>query len=298
MQLDAVQRAVAKVRMRPAATEPVRDSPSASRSRVTKIRDRHHTIAKLVASDLPKAFICKKMGLSWNTLDLLINQTPAFAELIAHYRPLMVEQNEGLEPGDYMDVLERTMVAAELEIADRLAEEPEKLSISELHKISRDAADRLGFSKHSINLNVNITLAERLEGLRRRSRPPAGAGDRGGVSSAIPASHSAPPLLELKAGPENVVGATVGSNPRVASTPHQLGSPSASPTQPPSEGVMSLREVLDLHGASHRSDRSRNPTPPDAATRAMSAKIRPRNTYTASDSPVLTPEQKINRRLR
>lgn len=287
MQLDAVQRAVAKVRMRPGAVDTSREDTRGPRSRVTKIRDRHHTIAKLVASDLPKAFICKKMGLSWNTLDLLINQTPAFAELIAHYRPLMAEQNADAEPGDYMDVLERTMVAAELEIADRLAEEPEKLSISELHKISRDAADRLGFSKHSVNLNVNITLAERLEGLRRRSRPPAGAGDRGGVSSVESAPRSAPPLLELKAGPG------------VTDLTPTLERPAPPSTQPPSEGVMSLREVLTLHNEQgHPSRYSRNPTPPDAATRAMSAKIRPRNTYTASDPPVLTPEQKINRRLR
>ncbi len=295
MQLDAVQRAVAKVRMSPRAADP----EPRKRSRVTQIRDRHHTIAKLVASNVPKHFICKKMGLTWNTLDLLINQTPAFAELIAHYRPLMVEQNADAEPGDYMDVLERVMVAAELEIQDRLMEEPEKLSISELHKISRDAADRLGFSKHSVNLNVNITLAERLEGLRRRSRPPAGAGDRGGVLSAPPSAHSAPPQLDLSATRVSSEDA-VHSEPApgvVTRFPEESGGKSVGVqdltpplAQPPSEGVMSLREVLVMH--------NRTVGPLDPATRAMSDRVRPRNTYVASYPPVLSPEQKINRRLR
>lgn len=281
MQLDAVQRAVAKVRMKPQAAEP-KAKGGDGRSRVTKIRDRHHTIARLVASNLPKAFICKKMGLTWNTLTLLMDQTPAFQELVSGFRAKMDDPDAIAEPGDYTDILERCMVTAELEIHDRLMEEPEKLSISELHKISRDAADRLGFSKHSVNLNVNITLAERLESSRRRrtaTSPPAGAGDRGGVLSVAPPLRSAPPQLDLKAEPG------VPTSPAPA-TEH----PAPPPAQPPSEGVMSLREVLVMH--------NRTVGPLDPPVQAMSDRVRPRNTFRACAPPILTSTDKINRRLR
>lgn len=277
---DAVERAVAKAK-------PVyvpMDENGKRISHSAKLRARHHTLARLVAANLPKAFICKRMGMTFATLSLLIDHTPAFQQLVTKYR----ESADEPDPTEYIDILERVMIAAELEIQDRLLEEPEKLSISELHKISRDAADRLGYSKQAVNLNVNVTLAERLEGLRRRSKPPAGAGDGGGALSSVPRG-SAPPLLDLKA----ETGALSQSTP-----PKVEGAP---PSQPPSEGVMSLGEVLARHTTDWDQPKcsrySRAPVPPDAATRAMSDRIRPRNVYANSEAPILREDQKLERRL-
>jgi len=227
----AVEKAVRSVQRKVVDTPAVGGSPN----RVMRLRNRHHTIARMVAADVPRERICQQMGLTWNTLDLLIEQTPAFQELVSKYRGMPPLP----EAVGYLDVLERAMIAAELESADRVLEDPEKLSISELHKVSRDGADSLGYSKHSVNLNVNITLAERLESSRRRRNqmpPPAGAGDGGGALSAVPNPRSAPPLLNLKAEP-----------PGPTSHPPVLGHPDRPTAQPPSEGAMSLQEVLVMH---------------------------------------------------
>ena len=246
---DAVERAVAQVRAKPNTIgEDRRGTGSVPvKSEVIRIRDRHHQIARFVAMNVDRDRICKVMGMTRPRLDMLIDQTPAFAELVVYYEarnlPGQMAQTE-----EYIDLLERNMIAAEHEIADRLAESPDKLSVSELHKIARDSADRLGFSKQAVNLNVNVTLKERLEGLRRRSRgAPVGAGEGGGTVVLREESLSrrpAVPLLELKA---NSVSAV--SLPEQSKGPGQtLPTPSGAPVPNP-DAPMSRDEVLARHRA-------------------------------------------------
>jgi hypothetical protein len=172
-------------------------------NRIARMRDRHHSMARMVAADMNPQDICRAMGVTETTLDMLINSTPAFMELIAQYRPKALGQKLAIE--DYADVLESNMIAAERALQDRLMEKADDLSVSELHKISRDAADRLGYSKHTINTNINVDFATKLEATRRRSgrQAPAGAGDGGGGSSLSGHTGSSPPLLELKASSAN-----------------------------------------------------------------------------------------------
>lgn len=243
---DAVERAVAQVAGHTETTS--RGSSGRGRppvNEVVRIRDRHHQMARFVAMDVDRERICKIMGMTRSRLDLLIDQTPAFQELIVYYKgrnlPEKFAQTE-----EYIDILERNMIAAELELADRLAESPEKLSVSELHKVGRDAADRLGYSKQSINLQVNVTLKERLEGLRRRSRgAPVGAGDDGkGVvvlRDEFLGSRPATPLLELRAEPKaKAEKAATSQPPTTSSTPL--------PSQPPDpDAPMSREAVLARH---------------------------------------------------
>lgn len=235
---DAIERAVAQVKMRPETVN--RDRNGGTGTAIARIRDRHHQIARFVAQGIPRDRICKVMGMTRPRLDMLVDQTPAFQELVIYYEARKLpEQHAAIE--EYVDLLERNMIAAELEMADRLAESPDKLSVSELHKISRDSADRLGFSKHSVNLNVNVTLKDRLEGLRRRSRgAPAGAGSGGGDVSVPP--RSAPPLLDLKAEP---VVRTITTD----TSPTTKVETRAGPAQPPSDpdAPMSRDQVLAKH---------------------------------------------------
>lgn len=256
---DAIERAVAQVKMKPVTlgdNHGGHGGAGGTAGAIARLRDRHHMIARLVAQDIEPERICKVMGMTQVRLDMLVEHTPAFQELIAHYKKRNIPAKHA-QTEEFVDLLERNMIAAEHEIADRLAEAADKLSVSELHKISRDSADRLGFSKHSVNLNVNVTLKDRLEGLRRRSRgAPAGAGSGGGDVSNV--ARSAPPLLELQANP--AAGAPIGSNPGEVNKPHQLGSPSAGDPDAP----MSRDQVLAIHRAAlenRRNTTRREPAP-------------------------------------
>lgn len=159
--MNAVEAAVKSVRLRPKA-----DGMDVGSGRIMRLRQRHHMLARMVASGMPEAEIAKACGTTLAYLDMLTEQTPAFIQLVAEYRK---KNKLGAAIDTYVDHLERNMIAAEIEIGTRLEEEPDALTVSELHKIARDAADRLGFSKHSVNLNVNLDFAEQLRAARMRS---------------------------------------------------------------------------------------------------------------------------------
>lgn len=254
---DAVERAVAQMKMKmPTIGQDVGGS-RVPKGEVVRIRDRHHQIARFVAQGVDRNRICKVMGMTRTRLDMLIDQTPAFQELVIYYEARKLPEHHAATE-EYVDLLERNMIAAELEIADRLAESPEKLSVSELHKVARDSADRLGFSKQSVNLNVNVTLKERLEGLRRRAQgAPAGAGSGGEDVGSILPERSASPLLELKANP---VQATV-----IPTTPERpqavIAHPQPAATDP--DAPMSREQVLAKHRAAL--ENRRNTTRPELA---------------------------------
>ncbi|MBZ5616217.1 MAG: hypothetical protein LAO23_19590 [Acidobacteriia bacterium] len=193
----AIQKAVTKVSL----AKPVIRGKATVPSRITRIRDRHHQMARMVAAGVPEEQICSVMGITESGLALLTEQTPAFIELVAYYRPRV---NAGIaKVATYLDILNANMLATELALRDKLMEEADDMSASVLNKLSMDRADRLGYGKQSLNLNVNVDLATRLEARarKRKSSPPATVGD-GGASSHVAEQGSAPPLLELKAEPQ------------------------------------------------------------------------------------------------
>ena len=161
--MNSVEAAVKSVRLRPKAMP----SKDVSAGRVQRLRERHHSMARMIAAGLPDDEVMKAHGCSPRIFEMLVEQTPAFIQLIAEYRTKAGRLQKTLDT--YLDHLERNMITAEMEMHERLIEDPDSLSVSELHKISRDAADRLGFSKHTVNLNVKGDLADMLEAARRRS---------------------------------------------------------------------------------------------------------------------------------
>lgn len=186
----AVAAVVAKGRMNlsPAATA----REGSGGGRIARIRDRHHTIARMVSSDMPDDRICSIMGMTQQSLDLLRDHTPAFQELVFQYRQ---KPNRQINVEEYLETKHRIAIQAQLALADRLAEDPDDFSPSELVRIIADNDDRTGYAKQTVNINVHEELGERLEARRRRRASLAGAEAGGGALSAT----SAPPLLELKA---------------------------------------------------------------------------------------------------
>lgn len=135
-----------------------------------RLRESHHDIARLLATGLDLARIAAITGYSTNRVWQL-SQSPAMVNLVAHYRShLDTTFLAAAEP--YYDLATRNMLAAERHLADRIAEldeDGELLSVREALAISRDAADRFGYSKRQTNLNVNADFAALLEKAIERS---------------------------------------------------------------------------------------------------------------------------------
>lgn len=146
--------------LRPARTTPV----------VAKLRDPHHRLARLIASGLRIGEVVARSGYSYGRLAVLQND-PAFKELVAHYRNVVTEEfKESID--DYYDLAASNMLKAERQIAEKLEEADEAgelLPTKDLLAISRDAADRFGYGKKSTNVNVNVDFASQLEKAIARS---------------------------------------------------------------------------------------------------------------------------------
>lgn len=186
-----------RIKLPPSSTN--HDNPKVSGGgRVARIRERHHTIARMVAAGMPNERICSVMGITETSLEMLKDNTPAFQELVFHYeqRGPRAEREE-----EYLEQKHRIAKLAQYELHDRLVEDPDSFSASELLRIQDSYDDRTGFSKQTVHVTVHQELAARLENSRRRRVVPAGAGDGGEVSSTTHLSSASPPLLELSAEP-------------------------------------------------------------------------------------------------
>jgi hypothetical protein len=168
---------------------------------VTKLRDSHHFLARLYASGLDNMAVAARTGYSVERLRR-IRRSPAFDNLVAEYRQIVTAEWADTVD-DYYEIAAGNMVRAELQIADKLEaaeEDPENnpIPVRDLLAISRDSADRFGYPKKGVNVNVNADFASMLEKAIKRSGKtiegsvaplPAGSsnGDGGGSGSAPPA---------------------------------------------------------------------------------------------------------------
>jgi len=110
---------------------------------VKKLRHSHHGLAKLLTDGVKEAECSVITGYSGPYISI-IKHDPAFAELIAHYQS---EKHE-----IYLDVHQRlSSVALDAveEIQERLADEPENITMRELKEIVEMGMDRSGFGPTS-----------------------------------------------------------------------------------------------------------------------------------------------------
>lgn len=128
-----------------------------------RISQRHHFLAKCLAAGLSVPDAASMSGYAAQTVYNLKNE-PAFAELISHYGEQVEDELINLSgrlsriSADALDVLQ-----------DRLENDPDKISVSELREIAKLGADRTGFGPQSTNVNVDGgRLAERMHQARKR----------------------------------------------------------------------------------------------------------------------------------
>lgn len=140
-------------------------------TRLHKIRDSHHMVARLMASGLKVWEVAQRTGFSAVRLSVLLKD-PAIQDLIAYYRNLVTEDwRENVD-----SIIEDNLAALRLSsrmIRDRLEDADEgevEVTTKELVAIKADAADRFGYGKKTHNTNINIDFAANLEAAIARSK--------------------------------------------------------------------------------------------------------------------------------
>jgi hypothetical protein len=138
---------------------------------VMKLRDSHHKVARLLASGMNQSEVAAMTGYSANRMSLLAN-SPTMIELIAHYRNLVTESWKESQDEYYAYIFTNGLKAQRM-ISDQLDEADDSgatpVPLNRLLAIAADSADRVGYTKKSTTVNINVDFAAKLEAARRRS---------------------------------------------------------------------------------------------------------------------------------
>lgn len=141
------------------------------RPTISRLRDSHHRIAWLLATGWTDVHISEALGISAARIGQL-KRDPTFAELLASKRA-HVDASHRDAIDETLGAMTATVVKAERLIIDQLEESEETgvpLPLRDLARITADRYDRLGYAKKSVNVNVNIDFAAKLEAAISRSR--------------------------------------------------------------------------------------------------------------------------------
>ena len=174
-------------------------SPRAKAQPIQKFRDSHHRMARLFASGLRVGEVAELTGYSVSRVSLF-HSSPAFQDLIAEKRKVEDEIARD-QITQYNQLILSNGMKAERKLADKLDDDDdnEEMSVRELISIARDAADRVGLSKRSVQTNVNMDFAQLLDRAIARSDQVQGLVPRSGelklVSSPDPVKPPARGLL-------------------------------------------------------------------------------------------------------
>ena len=134
------------------------------------LRDTHHRAARAVAAGLRGEELASRTGYSYQRVYLL-QQDPAFMELVAHYRAIITaEWAASVDP--VIEYMSTNALKAQAMLSDKLdaaAENNEFLPTRDLLGIAELGLDRTGYGKVNKNVNVNVDFAAQLEAARKRS---------------------------------------------------------------------------------------------------------------------------------
>jgi hypothetical protein len=149
----------------PADLELLNEEKGSTPPPLKRIRDRHHSAARLLAAGKAETEVAAITGYDISRISILKND-PAFKELLNFYR-----ENENREYAAMHEQLAGMSLDAAVILREKLEEEPEKLSVGQLLEITKMGADRTGFGpSQKVETNININLANRLEEARKRVR--------------------------------------------------------------------------------------------------------------------------------
>jgi len=139
--------------------------PSA-RVRITKLRDSHHIMARLIVSGLSVADIAAETGYSIARVSVLRN-SPAMQELVARYRADDHDEWRKSRDATY-EYMHRIRVKS-LRIIDDALDEDDVSPVFALKALDT-TADRTNYHRKTTKENINVDFAARLEFAISQSR--------------------------------------------------------------------------------------------------------------------------------
>jgi hypothetical protein len=149
-------------------------------------------MARLFAMGLRVSQVAAEMGYSITRVSVHHNN-PLFKELIAQYGKVHDEEVRD-SIASYNALILSNGMKAERKIADKLDDdENDELSIRELLSITRDAADRVGLSKRSIQTNISVDFAAMLDKALDRTAKAKSSVASQIEAQVIPFSEARPP---------------------------------------------------------------------------------------------------------
>lgn len=129
-----------------------------------KLSERHHALARALASGLSEAEAAALTGYDSSRVSIL-KSSPAFQELLELYR-----DRKDAEFAEMHAMLAGLSKDAALEIRMRLEEQPDQLSVGQLMELLKLGADRTGFGPTSKQeTTVRVDLGARLDAARKRA---------------------------------------------------------------------------------------------------------------------------------
>lgn len=151
--------------------------PAKAGGYVKKLRDSHHMVARLVAFGLNNTEVGARTGHTRHHIGLL-RKDPAFNDLVEKYRQKI--DLSWVESADtYFELASSNRVKSARLISDKLDDaEPEDFSLRELISVHSDFADRTGYPKRTVALNVNADFASLLDKAIQRSKQARLAGSQ------------------------------------------------------------------------------------------------------------------------
>lgn len=141
---------------------------------VKRITERHHALARALAMGMSEAEAGTSVGLLPSRVSVL-KASPAFQEILSLYRA-----NKDREFQDTVARLAGVAHDAVLELADRLEQKPEEITVGQLIELSKLGLDRTGLGPTSTQKVEVRDLSSRIEAGRQRAL----------------AARAAPPLIE------------------------------------------------------------------------------------------------------
>lgn len=135
--------------------------------RIARLRDRHHTVARLIANGATNGHVSLVTGMDPARISVLRGD-PSFKELVADYRSI----DDGLQ-ADFQERAATLSLTAMEELQDRIENAEEPVPLQTLLEVAKFGADRTGNGPQSkqTHVNVNVELSARLSSARKRLLP-------------------------------------------------------------------------------------------------------------------------------